>query len=353
MLLNFYGIFQVEIWDKLNVINSVWFFDATGSVHKDIRMQKKPFLYSLVMHDEKNKCILPLAEFISTAHDQVSISRYLTSIKSKLDINRIKVAKSVVVDMSWALINATLLSLNYCNLPNYINWCYYILFKPDKISLSNAINTRVFLCSTHFLKIIIKRAKKIQCESAIRKTFIFMFSLVQNASTIKEIDFYILNIHNIFNSKYLDSTVAYSLKSLCDTIKKRNLNSLDTDDIRQNKDRQDNQEFSQFIKDTNVFISVDFEYEVKKCSPFKTYFETQILRFKQLINKKEDGISKESIILNEYFCPKLFEILSDYLYLVPLWSGLMIDSNSISYLTKTRFTNNPVENWFKQVKTHI
>lgn len=305
------------------------------------------------MHDELMKCILPLAEFISTAHDQVSISRYLTSIKSKLEVNRIKLAKFLVVDMSWALINAVLLSFNNCNLPNYINWCYYMIFKTKEKDLTRVMKTRIFLCSTHFLKNIIKHSKKIDCTTAIRKTFIFMFSLVQNALTINEIEYYLINIHNVFNSKYFDPTVAFSLKCLGDYIKKRNLNNLETDDTYSKDEANRNLEFSLFVKETNIFISVDFEFEVKKCSPFKTYFDKKVVNYNQMIKKKESETSVDTYILNEFFCPELFDLLNDYLYILPLWTGLLINPETISYITKTRLTNNPVENWFNQVKNHI
>lgn len=62
----------------------VWHFDATGSILKNITGQKKPYLYSLVSHDEKNQLILPIAEFITTAHDSTNISKYLITIKKIL-----------------------------------------------------------------------------------------------------------------------------------------------------------------------------------------------------------------------------------------------------------------------------
>ena len=58
-------------------------------------------------------------------------------------------------------------------------------------------------------------------------------------------------------------------------------------------------------------------------------------------------------IKNEYYAPQLFAILEEKLYLIPMWSGIMIKSELQNFKIKTRLTNNPVENWFGQVKNHI
>ncbi|RNA34449.1 hypothetical protein BpHYR1_031736 [Brachionus plicatilis] len=38
---------QLKIWIQAKCSNPIWYFDATGSVHKDIVSQKKPLLYSI------------------------------------------------------------------------------------------------------------------------------------------------------------------------------------------------------------------------------------------------------------------------------------------------------------------
>ena len=68
-------------WKKIRRNYPVWHFDATGSILKNIPGQKKPYLYSLVAHDQKNKLILPIAEFITTSHNSISISKYLMTMK--------------------------------------------------------------------------------------------------------------------------------------------------------------------------------------------------------------------------------------------------------------------------------
>ncbi|RNA20753.1 kDa in NOF-FB transposable element, partial [Brachionus plicatilis] len=75
---------QIKIWKKVSLNNPIWYFDATGSVHKDIYRQNKPLLYSIVVHDRENKQILPVAEFITTDQSVKSISSYLHNIDYNL-----------------------------------------------------------------------------------------------------------------------------------------------------------------------------------------------------------------------------------------------------------------------------
>lgn len=36
-----------------------------------------------------------------------------------------------------------------------------------------------------------------------------------------------------------------------------------------------------------------------------------------------------------------------------MWTGIMINNSTFTYETKTRLTNNPVENWFSQLKNNL
>lgn len=85
-------------------------------------------------------------------------------------------------------------------------------------------------------------------------------------------------------------------------------------------------------------------------SPFHSYFEKEIKRFELINNENEKFNSNKQFVLNEFYSPKLFKIIQDYLHLLPLWTGIMIDQASISYETKTRVCNNPGETGFLRSK---
>lgn len=189
----------------------ILFFDSTGSIHKEIPNQKKPFLYSLVFHDTSKHKILPLAEFISTAHDQISIGKYLLTIKNILEQNQVSLPKIIITDMSWALINSVLLIFNNCNMLNYLNYCFLIL-KKHKYELTKIIKVKYYLCSTHFFKIIKKKVNKLDIGKDVKILFLFSVVLLQNSGTLDEIDSYLKHVHNIFCNKFFDSSVKNSIE---------------------------------------------------------------------------------------------------------------------------------------------
>jgi len=138
----------------------ILFFDATGNIHKKISFQKDPFLYSLVFHDTEKHLIMPLAEFVTTAHDQLSIAKYLSWLKNLIDQKKIELPKIIVTDMSWALINSVLLVFNNCNICNYLNYCYFHLIKKNT-HLNNVIKVKYYICSIHFFQNIKKKVTRL------------------------------------------------------------------------------------------------------------------------------------------------------------------------------------------------
>jgi hypothetical protein len=75
---------MLESIKKLNA-SSIFYFDATGGITKNVKKQKAPFLYSMVVYDGINHNIIPIAEFLTTSHTQTNISKYLISIRSIFD----------------------------------------------------------------------------------------------------------------------------------------------------------------------------------------------------------------------------------------------------------------------------
>ncbi len=137
-------------------INPVWFFDATGSIHRHVNRQPKPFFYSIVCHDTKNKIIIPVAEFLTTSNNQITISNFLSEIKLRISLATTKNVqpKIIVTDMSWALINSVMRVFNNCSMLEYLESCFSFIF--EKKSFNMVI---YYTCSTHFIKNIIRKTK--------------------------------------------------------------------------------------------------------------------------------------------------------------------------------------------------
>ena len=165
----------------------VWFFDATGGIINKIKGQPKPFLYSLVFHDQERKLILPVSEFFTTVNDANSISSYLSLIKLELlkkvpKTASFQYAPIIVTDFSWGLINSVMATFNNCTADIYVNWCFEILFSKDPNTntiLAKVMKTIFVLCAVHFLKMIIKKIRNIEPygneidDKKVQNAFIF------------------------------------------------------------------------------------------------------------------------------------------------------------------------------------
>ena len=266
---------------------------------------------------------MPIAEFITTEQTSKSISIYLQVIYYNImEFNKSienKIPPIIVSDFSWAIINSILSVFNKITIRTYLNWCYGVIFENQKETKNVLIhiNTRVYLCSTHFLKTIVKKVKKMNLEINVKNLFIFCFSMLQNSITIKQFNNYLLNIFNIFNNPKNDETLLYSLETMRREIKNRNLDTLDfsnfTDDMKTEKNNNNSD------NDYDVIYSETAE-SLKKISPFTAYFEkmTCTLRKKCL-----DNNSKSNLQSNPFYLSKLYDLIAEQLYLMPLWCGII------------------------------
>lgn len=202
------------MWKKIQKFNPIWFFDSTGSIYHDINNQKKPYLYSLISHDPKNHQFIPVAEFVTTSHNVTNISKYLLAIKSNLEILNNPISPIVVTDFSFALINSVMDIFNKFDLHKYLILCYELIVNKNIRNFFTNVKTISYICSTHFLKIIINKTKKINTSTKVKKMLIFCFSLLQNSTTIEQFDNYLVNIFNIFNRKFVSRPLNYSLEIL-------------------------------------------------------------------------------------------------------------------------------------------
>ena len=317
------------MWSSVRKTNPVWYFDSTGNVIKKIENQSEPFLYSIVFHDKQKKLIFPLAEFISTAHDSHSISGFLYTIKLELERSLKKesfqIAPIICTDFSYA-----------------------------------------------FLKMIIRKVKSVKkfdeaiqnseqknlnkkTNSKIEKTFIFSFTLLQSSTKIDEFITNLKDINILFNTR----NHSEAIKIASNRIKKQ-LIERDLTIMTIVKDAEKTE--LQYEEDINYHDYVKFNSNaendsnsLKKKSPFAIYFKNLLSNDIELERSKLSDINKK-IVENEYYCPEMFQIIVQYLHVVPLWTLISIkqwQNINKKFEKIDRLTNNPVENWFNQVKNKI
>ena len=84
--------------------------------------------------------------------------------------NRLINPSIIVTDFSWALINAVLESFNKTNIYEFMDWAFNFISKKTKDFKYPVI---IYLCATHFLKIINTDIKKrnINLDTRVVKSF--------------------------------------------------------------------------------------------------------------------------------------------------------------------------------------
>ena len=368
--------------------NPFWNFDATGSILKPIKNQKRPYLYSIVSYDPENHINFPFCEWFSTCHTQSSISQFLFTIKNILkryaSISSKKImfkfAPIIVTDYSFALLNSVLIVFNSemrRKIDNekhemliYLDIAYetLVLNKTDRF---DDLSTFIYICSTHFLYNFIKKVKKVTAsetlkekstkkknkqiqQDAVKRFAIFCFSLLINATSLNEFNIYLQNSFYFLMEKTQSVTFLTSLLFIRDRIRERKIQFLVSLDpspkyIRRQKD------FDELLNRNNEDFKKNKRQSIKKSCQFFDYFAKKISELTNLLQK--DCTGKK----NPFFQPDLFQLIQKQLYLAPVWSGFFINQHfkrneefyKKSYYNKnfpTKLENNRVENRFDNLK---
>jgi hypothetical protein len=328
----------------------IWFF-STGSILTKIKNQNKPFHYALVFHDRDNKTTLPAAEFITTCHTSTSISQYLLLVRKFYQqisgsLNSSSLPKMIVTDQSWALINAASETFNYCSVSQYLDWCYKIIVEKNHTVKHNK-NTLLYVCSTHFLKVIIIKVEKTKAPKHVKFFFKRLCGSLLNSITLEEFESTLERMYYVFCSEKKTMLVLDSSLML-----RRDLgNKILSDTIKINED-----EHNEYIEALEYSISEEGEWKqpdnITRDYPFTAYFEKKISYFCNNQKEKNDNNGDQ----NEYFYPDLMKIICKKLYMMPLWSGIMLQHLKEKYPhinETTRVSNNIVESYFSHLKNSI
>ena len=164
------------MWQTIRTSNSIWFIDATGSIIKDVVNQKRPYLYSIVMHDKSRKTIVPYAQFLTTSHTAENIGRSFLSIKEKSPENTFPTI--TVTDFSTTLMKAVLQIFNMYSVLEYLKWAFGLLIRnPKSERLYFEMKTILILCCTHFLVKFIQKCDEVNSVIPKSKKILFIVSL--------------------------------------------------------------------------------------------------------------------------------------------------------------------------------
>ena len=271
------------------------------------------------------------------------------------------------MDFSWTNINSINNVFNGLTIIQYLNLSYDLLIehKNDSHNIFNILKSMIYICSTHFLKIIIKRVSSIneKCDKKHKKHFeyknkikicVFFFTLLQNSISIEQFNILLEHLYNIYMVKQKSISNLNSIKTLLDAVSNRNY----LDELSYNIDFERDSLLDQKLLEDKQYVISDVSYEnIKSSSPFTRYYELLEKKFQCNIN---NNVDENMSSINDFYCPTYYKILTSYLHILPLWSGVLLNRFSGYYkITSSdgnllkRLVNNPVENLFGQEKHSI
>ena len=203
---------KIKLWLKIKQVHPVWYFDATFNVMTNVN-GISPLLFSIVCHDPIKNILFPVYEFAACSLSTVTIMRYLLFLKKTLENlahnDDFKIAPIIVTDEAWSHINALCETFNYMTMVQYMEVSYQIVFnamktdqdKASQICYKNSLKCVVYLCSTHYLKNIIKEVE-LGVRDKVRRVFIFCFTLLQNSVSIEEFLDHLDKVYYLFNQPF-------------------------------------------------------------------------------------------------------------------------------------------------------
>ena len=120
----------------------------------------------------------------------------------------------------------------------------------------------------------------------------------------------------------------------------------------QNDDKSASNRNPTNIEETEFRLISDEKVNFATKSKFAIFFKEKQDQYRKLTDTNLDNLNAT----NEFFNPKLFELISKRLHLISLWSGILLghfQEKHQQFSSFSRLSNNPVENWFKILKHNI
>lgn len=317
----------------------ILYLDATGSlVRKQRSIDGAAYYYAGVV--AVNGITIPLLENISNQHTMEAICSFLFHFKTFCKkLKKWPLFSVVVVDFSYAFIHAVMLAWNEMSLDNYLALCF--AFYQNEISPSNMRQmVHVQICCAHIIGIV-KRFCGQSKLSGPRKWFIMeVTALLIQCQTVSKAMLVISQSLYILQSKCYDENARARLQGL-----KEMFSDIDVE-LRAEVEKPE------IEAEDAIRVTEKLQKGLKKNSPFgKMGLKVnKVVKWEIRMKKKEAAGSKQNE--NPYYCPRFAQrLLTLYIPLLPLWTGVMLSVSLPKHVT--RLSNANVESWFNKVKTHI
>ncbi|KAI6648693.1 hypothetical protein LOD99_7919 [Oopsacas minuta] len=278
---------------------------------------------------------------ISSGHTSAEISYFLH--KWYLDTKKILGYNinigQVEIDFSWALIHSVCNAFLKCDIDTYLDKCWN---RVDTNSANQELELKLILhlCSAHIMHGIgFHINRKFKLKKEVRKLFLYSFGYLVRCTNITQISCVFTSLCYVFKSKYMNEHVLSNIKTLEYYISDSYSDLDDTNESLYDEDC-DNDPID--IKDGKT---------LRDRSPFGKHFAYISKQCENAINNNHT----KTFDSNPCYYPSLIEyILTYYLPILPLWSGIILGPHSLSVGNNYSYYSNAiVENWMRIVKLDI
>ena len=306
--------------------------DATGSIISNpFPGSTRIFYYALTLQHLKYKMSpVPVAEMISNGHTTAEITHFLYKwfLTCKKDISKDLNIAQVEMDYSCAILHSACTVFNKSSLVDYLEKCWRIIVNKEELNLQPVLH----ICSAHIMhKFSDQIAKKFKVDKKLKSLILYVLGTM--ISQISKLDTLFTLLCYVLASEFIIPSVSEHLIVLESLIQGEYSFDSDVEDI--DKENECNENAKTY----------------KEKSLFGRHFSSMWSECINYIQKYEKSI-KTNLIYNTCFNPNILKhILTYYMSLVPLWSGLIL--NNVKLDDHPTDSNAPVENWFKIVKYSV
>ena len=224
-------------------------------------------IFPLKTNDLNNKFLqFNLAEFISEIQTSFAIQQFLEYLANEIEMltpSNFQLIHEIVVDWSWAEMNAIVMAFNRMTIKEYLQLTFLIMTTNENNSkLKNVVI--LLECSSHLTKTMKSDTKKFFTDYKLRSVVYEIMGKFFDCETWAELLNIMKNFIIIFTSSSYDNNVKESLK----VMEKFKDNSSSNDDITNSNDDSEESEDEQ---NEMAFERRD-QKEIYKDSPFYQVF---------------------------------------------------------------------------------
>lgn len=296
------------------------FYDATGNLARPPTCHdhfiQRCYYYAGVI--KMNNKIIPIMELITVKHDTATLIGFLTNVMAKIQANVPRINKpflSITIDWSWPSIHAFMKSVNNITFLAYLNIKFY---------KKNVETTPLFICYSHFCKIISTQINKRFSNNYLLSGFLKnVFRILANCSNMEEIEKFFWKFVFICSNEYKNDDVQTKFDEFSNMLDKEpKFDENDDDEIIE----EWKEEFGPNTKDP-----------LYKKSPYYEKFLKIYESIQKLISNDHNNRNQEkNVLFAKDFC---VYVIKHYMPYIIIWNYGIINERKNNSLAENHFKN--------------